>query len=71
MWPNPQETCDLVILTEELLNGRLFCAVLISRTIQKELIFNSLLLLYISLPFSLCLLQESTKKLTDPDLFWC
>ena len=23
MWPNPQETADLVIFTEEMLNGKL------------------------------------------------
>ena len=27
MWPNPQETADLVTLTQEILNGKLFCAV--------------------------------------------
>ena len=28
MWPNPQETADLVTFTEEILNGKLhFCAV--------------------------------------------
>ena len=25
MWPNPQETADLVIFTEEILNGKLHC----------------------------------------------
>ena len=24
MWPNPQETADLVALTEEILNGKLY-----------------------------------------------
>ena len=28
MWPNPQETADLVTFTEEILNGNfIFCAV--------------------------------------------
>ena len=28
MWPNPQETADLITFTEEILNGKLyFCAV--------------------------------------------
>ena len=28
MWPNPQDTADLVTFTEEILNGKLhFCAV--------------------------------------------
>ena len=31
MWPNPQETADLVTFTEEILNEKLhFCAVVIS-----------------------------------------
>ena len=32
MWPNPQYTADLVIFTEEVLNGkpRFFCSVNIS-----------------------------------------
>ena len=25
MWPNPQETVDLVTFTEEILNGKLYC----------------------------------------------
>ena len=30
MWPNPQETVDLVTVTEEILNEKLhFCAVLV------------------------------------------
>ena len=32
MWPNPQETADLVTFTEEILNGKhhFFCAVYIA-----------------------------------------
>ena len=35
MWPNPQETADLVTFTEEILNGKLhfLCAVFIDSTI--------------------------------------
>ena len=37
MWPNPQETADLVIFTEEILNGKLhFCAVR-SRTVDHNI----------------------------------
>ena len=33
MWPNPQETGDLVTFTEEILNGKLyFCAVFVCKT---------------------------------------
>ena len=40
MWPNPQETADLVIFTEETLNGRLYflcseCAVLLFSVYAK------------------------------------
>ena len=27
MWPNPQETAGLVTITEEIVNGNIFCAV--------------------------------------------
>ena len=38
MWPNPQETVDLVSLTEKILNGKLFfCAV---KMAQEEFSFN-------------------------------
>ena len=33
MWPNPQETVDLVTFTEEILKGNfIFCAVLVTNT---------------------------------------
>ena len=30
MWPNMQKTADLVTFTEEILNGKLFCAVMLA-----------------------------------------
>ena len=32
MWPNPQKVADLVTLTEEILNGKGFCAVRVPKT---------------------------------------
>ena len=39
MWPDPQETADLVIFTEESLNGKLhfLCSVLLSK-VHSEMI---------------------------------
>ena len=51
MWPNPQETADLVTFTEENLNGKLhFCAVYfacaVSSILQaKNVIWTELVLL--------------------------
>ena len=44
MWPNPQETADLVTFTEEILNGRLhfFCAVPSTQNILIRTIVNVL-----------------------------
>ena len=37
MWPNPQETADLVTFTEEICNGKLhFCAVIAGKIKQLE-----------------------------------
>ena len=44
MWPNPQETADLVIFTEDILNGKLhfLCSVRFSFDILQKLSFNFL-----------------------------
>ena len=35
MWPNPQETAELVTFTEEILNGKLrFCVVIVDYMLQ-------------------------------------
>ena len=37
MWPNPQETTDLVTFTEEILNGKLFlCSVIYGSNINEN-----------------------------------
>ena len=37
MWPNPQETGDLVTFTEEILNRKLhFCAVIVTTVAEKK-----------------------------------
>ena len=39
MWPNPQETADLVTYTEEIrMEKFIFCAVMIGTSVMKELI---------------------------------
>ena len=52
MWPNPQKTADLVIFTEEILNGNntkncIFCAVY--STIQDIFRFPTI---YTKIPFN-------------------
>ena len=46
MWPNPQETVDLVTFTEEILNGNfIFCAVVpgkVKTLVLFGLIFTAL-----------------------------
>ena len=57
MWPNPQETADLVTFTEEILNGKLHFLCSVMETLmtlagfQKS--YQSLLLLCISLQVSI------------------
>ena len=42
MWPNPQETTDLVTFTEEVLNGKLnFCAVIDIKIVTYDITFVS------------------------------
>ena len=38
MWPNPQESADMVAFTEEILNGKLhFCVVQLAALLNNEL----------------------------------
>ena len=43
MWPNPQETADLVTCTEEILNGKLhfLCSVNINNLACKTIFCNN------------------------------
>ena len=40
MWPNPQETTDLVIFTEEILNGKLYFLSRVSELRGISVYFN-------------------------------
>ena len=42
MWPNPQETADLITVTEEILNGKLrfLCSVIFSFSSRRSQIYR-------------------------------
>ena len=48
MWPNPQETADLVTYTDKILNGKCKCKFLMIRTI-KELVVDNIPIVKIGL----------------------
>ena len=60
MWPNPQETADLVTFTEEILNGKLRFLYSASKHLRWELCNNSLIYFLLKLCCSIFKLFIST-----------